>query len=70
MTDADKRYVQIETEMLSIVHACKKFHCYTFGKEINFYNDHKPLEQTYSKLFLSAQMQLQRTILHLQWYNL
>ena len=70
MTDTEKRYSQIEKEMLSIVHACQKFHCYIFGKETEVYNDHKPLEQTFRKPLLSAQMRLQRMLLSLQWYDL
>nr|XP_022311305.1 uncharacterized protein K02A2.6-like [Crassostrea virginica] len=40
LTDTEKRYAQIEKEMLSIVHAETKFHCYIFGKETVVYNDH------------------------------
>ena len=46
LTDVEGRYAQIEKEMLSIVHACEKFHpkTYIFGKEVTVFNDHKPLE--------------------------
>lgn len=70
MTDTEKRYAQIEKEMLSIVHACKKFHCYIFGKETTVYNDHRPLEQIFKKPLLAAPMRLQRMLLNLQWYDL
>ena len=55
--------------MLSILHACKKFHPYIFGREVTVYNDHKPLEQILRPP-LAAPMRLQRMILNLQWYDL
>jgi hypothetical protein len=70
LTDTEKRYAQIEKEMLSIVHACKKFHCYILGKTTKVYNDHKPLEVIFTKALLAAPMRLQRMLLSLQWYDL
>jgi len=58
LTDVEGRYAQIEKEMLYIVHACKKFHPYIFGKEVTVYNDHKPLEQILKKPLLAAPMRL------------
>ena len=69
LTDVEGRYTQIEKEMLSIVHACKKFHPYIFGKEVTVYNDHKPLEQILKKPLPAATMRLQKMILNLQWYD-
>ena len=70
LTDTEKRYAQIEKEMLSIVHACKKFHCYIMGKQVTVFNDHKPLEVIFTKPLLAAPMRLQRMLLSLQWYDL
>ena len=70
LTDVEGRYAQIEKEMLSMVHACKKFHPYIFGKEVTVYNDHKPLKQILKKPLLAAPMWLQRMLLNLQWYDL
>lgn len=70
MTDAETRYAQIEKEMLSIVHACIKFHHYIFGKHVTVYNDHKPLEDIYKKPLLSTPMRIQRMRLRLQWYDI
>ena len=58
LTDVEGGYAQIEKEMLSIVHACNKFHPYIFGKEVTVYNDHKPLEQILKKPLLAAPMRL------------
>ena len=51
LTDSEQRYAQIEKEMAAIVNACKKFHCYIFGKEVTVYTDHKP-EQIFKKQLL------------------
>ncbi|GFS10371.1 Pol polyprotein [Elysia marginata] len=41
LTDTETRYAKIEKEMLAIVHACKKFDCFIFGKEVTVFTDHK-----------------------------
>lgn len=63
LTDAETRYAQIEKEMLSIVHACTKFHHYILGKQVTVYNDHKPLEDIFKKSLLLTPMRL-------QWYDI
>uniref|UniRef100_A0A8C5PPV9 Gypsy retrotransposon integrase-like protein 1 n=1 Tax=Leptobrachium leishanense TaxID=445787 RepID=A0A8C5PPV9_9ANUR len=70
LTDTETRYAQIEKEMLSIVHACVKFHNYIFGNHVTIYNDHKPLEDIFRKPLLSTPMRIQRMRLRLQWYDL
>lgn len=70
LTDTEKRYAQIEKEMLSIVFACKKFHCYIFGKTTSVLNDHKPLEMIFTKPLLSVPLRLQRMMISLQRYDL
>ncbi len=49
LTDAETHCAQIEREMLSIVHACVKFHNYIFGTHATVYNNHKPLEDIFKK---------------------
>ncbi|XP_021374310.1 uncharacterized protein K02A2.6-like [Mizuhopecten yessoensis] len=70
LTETEKRYAQIEKEMLSIVYSCSKFHSYIFGKEVTVYSDHKPLETLFRKTLLSAPMRIQRMMIRLQWYDL
>ena len=70
LTDAEKRYAQLEKEMLSIVYSTNKFHCFIFGKEVTVFNDHKPLEQIFKKSLLSAPMRIQKMLMRLQWYDL
>ena len=71
LTSAETRYAQIEKEMLSIVHACYKFHQYVYGKpSIQGFNNHKPLEAIFRKLLTQTPLRLQRMRLSLQWYNI
>lgn len=70
LMDTETRYAQTEKELLSIVHACVKFHPYIFGNYVTVYNNHKPLEVIYRKPLLSTPMRIQRMLLRLQWYGL
>ena len=70
LTDTEKRYAQIEKETLSVLHACKKFHNYIFGKPVTVFNDHKPLVAIFSKPLLSVPMRLQKMRMDLQWYDI
>ena len=56
--------------MLAIVHCCRKFHHYIFGKATKVESDHKPLQAIFMKPLLSAPMRLQSMLLRLQPYDL
>lgn len=43
LSDAERKYSQIEKEFLSILFACRKFEFYTYGRHVKVINDHKPL---------------------------
>ena len=70
ITPTECNYVQIEKEMLAIVHCCKKFHYYIFGKPEAADSDHKPLRALFTKPLLSAPMRLQTMMLRLQPYDM
>ena len=70
LTETEKRYAQIEKEMLSVVFSTTRFHRYIFGKQTVIYSDHKPLEQIFCKPLLSAPMCIQNMMLKLQWYDI
>ena len=70
LTTTEVNYAQIEKEMLAVVHSCKKFHHYIFGRRTNVESDHKPLQSIFSKPLLSAPMRLQSMMLCLQPYDL
>lgn len=70
LTDCQRRYAQIEKELLAIVYGCEKFHQYVYGKQIDVESDHKPLESIFKKPLHQAPMRLQRMLLRLQKYSL
>ena len=43
LTETERRYAQIEKEMLAINFGLEKFHYYTFGRPVTVITDHRPL---------------------------
>lgn len=70
LTECQRRYAQIEKELLAIVYGCEKFHQYVYGREVQVESDHKPLESIFKKPLHQAPMRLQRMLLRLQKYNI
>ncbi|KAA0714109.1 Retrovirus-related Pol polyprotein from transposon opus [Triplophysa tibetana] len=70
LTDCQRRYAQIEKELLAIVYGCEKFHQYVYGREVQVESDHKPLESIFKKPLHQTPLRLQRMLLRLQRYNL
>ena len=70
LTDTEKRYANIEREMLAVVVACEKFHSYLCGKRFLVESDHKPLEMIHLKNLTAAPPRLQRMLLRIQGYDL
>lgn len=69
-TKTQKAYAQIEKELLSVVHACTKFHQYIFTrKDVTIETDHKPLISIYNKPLTAAPARLQRMLIMLQAYT-
>jgi hypothetical protein len=62
LTETERRYAQIEKEMLAIVFAARRFHHYIYGNEVTVQSDHKPLESIQDKDFdkMSPRLQLMR----------
>jgi len=69
LTDAEKRYAQIEKEMLALVYGLEKFHQYTFGRHVDIITDHKPLVAIMHKPLSKAPRRLQSLILRTQKYD-
>ena len=44
LTETERRYANIERELLAVVYGCERFHHFIFGKEFIVESDHKPLE--------------------------
>ena len=57
LTDTEKRYSQIEKEMLSIVFGLSRFHT-----QVTVYNDHKPLAAVLKKPVEDNPVRLQRML--------
>ncbi|CAI5681987.1 unnamed protein product [Oreochromis niloticus] len=70
LTDTEKRYAQIEKELLAIVFATKRFHQYVYGRPVTVQSDHKPLEAIMRKPLCKAPARLQGMLLQLQRYDL
>lgn len=71
LTDTQKRYAQIEKELLAIVFACERFHQYIYGQQgVIVDSDHKPLQSIFKKPLMSVPARLQRMMLRIQGYDL
>ena len=49
LTNCEKRYANIERELLAIVWGAQKFHTYVYGRRVIVETDHKPLESIFRK---------------------
>lgn len=71
MTECEKRYSQIEKELLSVVFACTRFDQYIYGcQDVTVRNDHKPLERIHKKPISEVTKRLQRMLMALQRYRI
>ena len=69
LSETEKRYANIEREMLAIVFACERFHTYIYGRHVKIETDHKPLEAIKKKNLAKAPPRLQRMLLRIQPYE-
>ena len=70
MNETQRRYAQIEKELLAIVFGCKRFHQYVYGKTITVETDHKPLESIFRKPLSQAPSRLQKMLMQIQEYDI
>ncbi len=70
LTDTQKRYPQIEKELLAIVYGCEKFKQYLYGKQVQVESDHEPLESLFKKGLHKAPPTLQRMLMRLRAFDL
>ena len=70
LTDCQKRYAQIEKELLAIVYGCEKFKQYVYGKTLHVEIHHMPLDTVFKKSLQKAPTRLQRMLMSLQHYDL
>ena len=69
LSDTEKRYAQIEKEMLAVVYGLEQFHHYTHGRKVNVFTDHKPLISIFQKPLVKAPKRLQNLLLRAQQYD-
>lgn len=70
LTETQKRYAQIEKEMLAILYGCEKFYQYVFGRPFTVETDHKPLISIFKKPLMSCPAGLQRMLIKLQKFEI
>lgn len=71
LTDSEKRFAQIEKELLAICFAVQKFHYYIYGRNCEVRTDHKPLISIFKKDLTKVYCtRLQRMRLKLLKYNI
>ena len=70
LTTCERRYANIERELLAIVWGAQKFHTYVYGRRVIVETDHKPLASIFRKPLNDAPPRLQRMLLKLTKYDL
>ena len=70
LSECERRYANIEREMLAVVFGCERFHTFVYGKRFTVESDHKPLEMIHLKNLSAAPQRLQRMLLRIQPYDI
>ena len=63
LTQTECMYAQVDKELLAILYDCKRFHQFTYGREMICQYDHKPIESIMKKPLAAAPPRLQRMLL-------
>ena len=69
LTETEKRYSNIERELLGIVFGLERLCHYTFGSSITVETDHQPLTSIWKKTVATSSPRLQRLLLRLAQYD-
>ena len=69
LTETEKRYSNIERELLGVVFGLERLHHYTFGSSITVETDHQPLTSIWKKTIATSSPRLQRLLLRLAQYD-
>ena len=59
LTDTQKRYSNIEHELLALVTIVEHLHHYVFGRQLTIHTDHAPLVNLFNKCLNDASPRLQ-----------
>lgn len=69
LTEAQKRYAQIEKELLAIIFGLEKFNYFTYGRHVEVETDHKPLLGLSKRYYEDVTPRLQRMLLRMGRYD-
>ena len=69
LTATERRWAQIEKEMLAVVYGLERFNQYTYGNDVLVVNDHKPLATIVRKPLCQAPPRLQRLLMRANRYR-
>ena len=69
LTETERRWAQIEKEMLAVVYGLERFNQYTYGNDVLVVNDHKPLATIVRKPLCQAPPRLQRLLMRANKYR-
>ncbi|UYV82717.1 K02A2.6-like, partial [Cordylochernes scorpioides] len=69
LSAAQKKYSQIEKELLAVYFGCKRNHLYLYGRKFTAFTDHKPLLTIMKKPMVDLSPRLQHLVLQLQHYD-
>ena len=70
LTDTQKRYSNIECELLALVVVVEHLHHYIFGRQFDINTDHTPLVNLFQKCLNNTSPRLQRLLLWLRQYQM
>ena len=70
LTETQKRYSNIERELLAVVVVMEKLHHYVFGRHFNVHTDHSPLVNLFKKCLSNTSPRLQQLLLRLSQYQM
>ena len=69
LISAEHRYINIEREVLAILHGLEKFHHYCFTRDVNVITDHKPLMVIFKKDIVTLSQRIQCILLRIHQYR-
>ena len=70
LTKSEMLYAQIEKELLGILFGCKRFHQFTYGRQVICHCDYKPIAAIMKKPLSAVPPRLQQMMLQLQKYDI
>ncbi|GFS94185.1 retrovirus-related Pol polyprotein from transposon 297 [Trichonephila clavipes] len=69
LTNSEKKYSQIEKELVAIVFSFEKYHNFVYGRKVVVQSDHKPLMAIVKKPMHKISSRMQRMVLKLLKYD-